>query len=126
MPIARDQHKIVLEHQGGDPQIVVGNWSPGAFELNEQSGIVFCRFVAGHQNAYGSFSQEFVQQDLVTALLRSSEEACLNLRKDDERDQDLIAGLELLGQLEIALKQIGQPVSVQRDPYFHFFGSIRR
>ena len=55
MAIAGDQCEIVLQDQGGNPEIVIGNRRTGSLELDEQAGLPFRSFAAGEQNGNRGF-----------------------------------------------------------------------
>jgi hypothetical protein len=47
----------VLQRQRGDPEVVIGDWTTSALELNKQVGVVFRRFPAREQNPNGLFGE---------------------------------------------------------------------
>jgi hypothetical protein len=124
MAISGNETKIVLQSERGDPKIVVRNWSSGSLELNEKARIVFRRFLAEKQYAYGGLGEHSVQQDFIPALLSATKKTGLHFAQDNERNPDLFRSLQFLGKFRIATEQIGDPIGIERNPHFHLSGSI--
>ena len=131
MLIAGDQHEIVFQDQRRNPKIVVGNRRAGAFELHEQPRIVLGGFPRREQDSDRGLGQEASEKDFVAMLLRAAVESRLDLGQDHQREPDFVAFAQPVGQLRVALKQIGEPVGVERHshsapPHFHLSQSIWR
>ena len=84
------------------------------------------RFPPRKQDIHRRFCQEGTQKKLVAVLLGASMKSRLDLSQNDQRNPDFIAFAQTISQLRIALKQIGEPVGVQRNSYFHLSQSIWR
>ena len=120
VPIAGDQLEIVLQHQGRNPKIVVRNRSPGSFQLYKQARIMLRSFPRRKQDA-----RPWVCRG------KSAEEPRSGIAGSPPRNPAFISARTISGiqtsshwpsrsaNSRIALKQIGEPVGVQRNPYFH-------
>jgi len=53
MLVPRNQRKVVLQGERGDPEIVIGNWSARTLELYKQPGIVLSGLAPRQQNPNG-------------------------------------------------------------------------
>src|ERR1700685_69227 len=84
------------------------------------------RFPPRKQNIHRGLGEEAGEKDFVPVLLRAAIKSRLDLRHDDQRDPDFIAFAQTVSQLRIALKQIGEPVGVEGNSYFHLSQSIWR
>jgi hypothetical protein len=68
----RDECEVVFKDQRGNPKVIVRDGGTGSFELNEDSRVVFRGLPAGQQHANSRLGEQFVEQSLVPALLRST------------------------------------------------------
>jgi hypothetical protein len=107
MAVARNQYKVVFEDDRGNPQVAIGDRCSGAFQLNEQAGVLFGCFPAWRNNAHGRFTKKLVQEDLVASLLRSTQEAGFDFSEDDQREANFVAAVEPRHKFRIASKKIG-------------------
>jgi hypothetical protein len=83
MLVSSDEHQVMFERECRDPQVVIGNGSAGALELNEYTRIVLCRFPARKQNINGLLSEESLQHALVAVLLSTTVESSLDLGENN-------------------------------------------
>src|SRR5580700_10805811 len=126
MSVARDQHQIVLQCERRDPEIVVRHRRSGALELHKQARVMLRRFPRRKQNSDRGPSQEILQKNLVAVLLGAAKKSRFDLCQDHQGQPDLIAFAQPVSQPGVTLKQIGEPVGVQDDSYFHLSQSIWR
>src|SRR5580692_3727809 len=116
----------MLQHECRNPEVVVRDRRSSAFELYEQSRVVLSRFPRRKQNSDRRFGQKALEKNLVPVLLGAAMKSSLDLGQDDQRNPDFVAFAQPVSQFGVALKQIGEPVGVQGDSYFHLSQSIWR
>ena len=124
--VAGNQLEIVFKRDCADPEIVVGNRLSSPVQLNEEAGVVVCGFPPRNENSNRRSCQKSAQQRLVPMLLASAKKSGLDFTQNDQRNPYLITCSQLDGKGRVALKQINQPVGVERDSYFHLVESILR
>jgi hypothetical protein len=61
MSVTCDQEQVVLQREGGDPEIIVGDRRAGALELNKQTGVVLSRLPIREQNPNRSLGEQLSQ-----------------------------------------------------------------
>jgi hypothetical protein len=124
MSIACDEEEVMFQGERGDPKVIIGDRSARSLELNKEPGIVFGRLPARHQNVYGRFGQEIMQQNFVPMLLGTAIETGLDFRENKQWNPNLVASPQPLRQRDVSFKKIRQPVGVQGNPHFHLSASI--
>src|SRR5208337_4495229 len=82
------------------------------------AGVVLCGFPRRKENPHSWFSQEALEANLVLVLPGAAVKSGFDLRYDDQGDPNFLAFAQPVSQFRIALKEIREPIGVQRDPHF--------
>lgn len=61
MLVTGDQYQVMLQHECGDPEVVVGNGRARALQLNEQPGVMLRRLPAREQDPNGVLGEQLSQ-----------------------------------------------------------------
>ena len=102
MPVSRDQREIVFQGQRSNPKVCIGDGCAGASELDEQPCPLFRGLAAGEQDVDCFLGKESLQDHLVPVPLVPPAESRLDLRQDEERNPNLFASSQQIGQFGIA------------------------
>jgi hypothetical protein len=123
--VAGAEQEVVLEDEGGDPQVVGGNGRSLAPELAEDRGVVMGRLFVGENDANAGLHQETPQRAFVLGAAFAEREASAQLRQYDEREEDGVGSLDESHYVDDSAAEIGVAVGVEGEPQRQSRRSIR-
>jgi len=122
--IARQEIKIVLHGQGGNPYVVGGNRRSLYAQLMKDMSIMVSCVLVGIKHPDAAAIQEPRQHALVAPGLCSAQESGAQLGQTDKREANFLGALEPIHGLPIGRAEIAIPVGINQDFHFHNSGSI--
>ena len=123
--ILKEQQKVVLDHQRGDPKIVGRDGRALTPEFGEEGRIVVGRLLIGVGDADARGVEELGELRLVPASLGPGGESRPQLSEDDERQAHVLGAAQDLDGLRVAFGRGAIGVGIEGDPH-QSPSSIRR
>ena len=125
MAIRRAQDQVLLDNQGGDPEIVRGYANALVPELKMQLGMVMCRLLIGQQDRHPWAGQKPLQVGRVAGLSVACGETGAQFAQHDDGHGNGMFGADDPNPVAVAAHEIAVSVGIERDVHFHASSSTR-
>lgn len=124
MVVAGVENQVVLQDQGGNPDIIGRDWRPLLAQLAIEPRVVVSRLVVGEQHVNTVLHEELAKGPLVLHTVTADCKSCSQLPQDDEGQKDILGRLQSLDNATVATTEIRVSVGVESDSHFQSSGSM--
>ncbi len=123
--VASEEREMVLDDEGGDPEVVRGDRGALSAQLMEEPSVVMCGLFIGEQYVDAGAVEEADEVRFVLSGPSAPDKPRPKLTEDHERHEDLVGAPEAIHDLWEALREVDVPVRVDRDSHRQSDSSTR-